>query len=228
MLTADSIPYSWRSAIGEELDKPYFHKLLDYIEDERANATILPPEDEVFQAFELTPFDQVKVVILGQDPYPTPGFAHGLAFSVKPEVRPIPRSLQNMYQELKDDLGASPPSHGNLTFWAQQGVLLLNAVLTVRERKPNAHKNKGWEKFTTAVLKALSERYRPIVFVFWGGYAQKLARLIDTDIHEIILGTHPSPLSARNGFFGSKPFSAINEKLRSFGHTPIDWELPEI
>jgi uracil-DNA glycosylase len=218
---------SWRHVLQEELEKPYFHRLVDAVEEERAAATIYPADDEVFQAFELTPFDQVKVVILGQDPYPSPGFAHGLAFSVKPGVS-IPRSLQNMYRELEDDVGAQPPGHGNLSHWASQGVLLLNTILTVRERKPGSHKKKGWETFTTAALKALSDGYRPLVFVLWGGHAKKYARMLDDDLHEVILGTHPSPLSARNGFFGSKPFSTINQALRSFGHTTIDWELPPI
>jgi uracil-DNA glycosylase len=165
------------------------------------------------------------VVILGQDPYHDDGQAHGLSFSVKPGIK-TPPSLVNMYKELESDLGLPRPSHGNLVRWAEQGVLMINAVLTVRAHKPNSHKSKGWEKFTTAVIKALSQREAPMIFVLWGGYAKKKAKLV-ADHHVVILGTHPSPLSARNGFFGSKPFSTINGHLQELGLEPIDWRLPE-
>ena len=225
MLVPEMLPRSWREVLSPELDKPYFHNLVDFVEDERQSHQIFPPEHEVFTAFQLTPLEDVKVVILGQDPYHDDGQAHGLAFSVRAGQK-LPRSLQNLFTELADDLGVPAPTTGDLSSWASQGVLLLNAVLTVRAHKPNSHKNKGWEKFTDAVMKTLSDGHRPIVFVLWGGYAHKKAKLIDDSHHAVILGTHPSPLSARNGFFGSKPFSEINQKLTDFGRTPIDWTLP--
>lgn len=220
-----TLPQSWRNAVGDELSKPYFKELDAFLAEERASGQVFPPEDEVFTALELTPFDAVKVVILGQDPYHDDGQAHGLSFSVKPGIK-TPPSLVNMYKELESDLGLPRPSHGNLVRWAEQGVLMINAVLTVRAHKPNSHKSKGWEKFTTAVIKALSEREAPMIFVLWGGFAQKKAKLV-ADHHVVILGTHPSPLSARNGFFGSKPFSTINGRLQELGLEPIDWRLPE-
>jgi uracil-DNA glycosylase len=220
-----TLPQSWRSAVGDELSKPYFKELDAFLAEERASGQVFPPEDEVFTALELTPFDAVKVVILGQDPYHDDGQAHGLSFSVKPGIK-TPPSLVNMYKELESDLGLPRPSHGNLVRWAEQGVLMINAVLTVRAHKPNSHKSKGWEKFTTAVIKALSQREAPMIFVLWGGYAKKKAKLV-ADHHVVILGTHPSPLSARNGFFGSKPFSTINGHLQELGLEPIDWRLPE-
>jgi len=220
-----TLPQGWRDAVGDELSKPYFKDLDAFLAEERTNEEVFPPEDEVFTALELTPFDDVKVVILGQDPYHDDGQAHGLSFSVKPGIK-TPPSLVNMYKELESDLGYPRPSHGNLVHWAQQGVLMINAVLTVRAHKPNSHKSKGWEKFTTAVIKALSQRRAPMIFVLWGGFAKKKAKLV-ADHHVVILGTHPSPLSARNGFFGSKPFSTINGHLDEFGLEPIDWRLPE-
>ncbi len=220
------LPPSWREAVGDELAKPYFTELASFLEQERAEGQVFPPEEEVFTALDLVAFDDAKVVILGQDPYHDDGQAHGLSFSVKPGIK-TPPSLVNMYKELESDLGYARPSHGNLVHWAAQGVLMLNAVLTVRAHKPNSHKGKGWEQFTTAIIKALSRRESPMVFVLWGGYAKKKAKLIDDQTHVIVQGTHPSPLSARNGFFGSKPFSTINHHLRDLGHTPIDWQLPE-
>ena len=220
-----TLPQSWRNAVGDELSKPYFKELDAFLAEERASGQVFPPEEEVFTALELTPFDAVKVVILGQDPYHDDGQAHGLSFSVKPGIK-TPPSLVNMYKELESDLGLPRPSHGNLVRWAEQGVLMINAVLTVRAHEPNSHKSKGWEKFTTAVIKALSRREAPMVFVLWGGFAKKKAKLV-ADHHVVILGTHPSPLSARNGFFGSKPFSTINGHLQELGLEPIDWRLPE-
>jgi uracil-DNA glycosylase len=218
------LPASWQ-ILGSELEQAYFTELEAFLVEERATQTILPPEDEVFAAFELTPLEEVKVFLLGQDPYPTPGHAHGLCFSVKPGVKP-PQSLKNIYKELNADLGCAIPEHGNLTAWAEQGVLMLNAVLTVRAGKANSHKNKGWEKFTDAVIRTVNEKPERVVFLLWGAFAQKKRRLIDEDRHAVIAGTHPSPLSAHNGFFGSKPFSAINAALEQGGREPIDWTVP--
>jgi len=221
------LPRAWSDLLGDELSKPYFRALRAFVADERSTEQIFPPEDEVFTAFELTPPDQVRVLLLGQDPYHDDDQAHGLCFSVKPGIKPPP-SLANMYKELKDDLGCAPPKHGYLVRWAEQGVLMLNAVLTVRAHQPNSHKDKGWEKFTDAVIKALSARAAPIVFVLWGGYAKKKAKLINAGRHIILEGAHPSPLSARSGFFGSRPYSTINRHLGALGHPPIDWCLPEL
>ncbi|HFE45065.1 MAG TPA: uracil-DNA glycosylase, partial [Nannocystis exedens] len=182
------LPRSWREAVGDELTKPYFTELESFLKKERAEGQVFPPEDEVFTALDLVPFDDAKVVILGQDPYHDDGQAHGLSFSVKPGIK-TPPSLVNMYKELESDLGYARPSHGNLVHWAEQGVLMLNAVLTVRAHKPNSHKSKGWEKFTTAIIKALSRRTSPMVFVLWGGYAKKKAKLIDDQRHVIVQGT---------------------------------------
>ncbi|APR75328.1 Uracil-DNA glycosylase, family 1 [Minicystis rosea] len=221
------IPESWREALADEVKKPYFAELERFIAEERASADIFPPQDEIFNALELTPFADVKVVLLGQDPYHDDGQAHGLCFSVRPPVPPPP-SLVNMFKELQSDVGFRTPNHGSLVRWAEQGVLLLNAVLTVRAHTPNSHKNRGWETFTDAVLRKVSERSDPVVFVLWGAYAQKKAKLIDTSRHTVLSSAHPSPLSARNGFFGSKPFSSINEALSRKGKAPIDWQLPNV
>jgi uracil-DNA glycosylase len=221
------LPSSWQAAVGEELDKPYFHKLQEFVEEERRKYTVYPPRDEVFSAMKLSPYDEVNVFILGQNPYHGENQAHGLAFSVRPGVRPPP-SLVNIFKELKHDLGCKIPNNGYLVPWAEQGVLLLNAVLTVRAHEPNSHKNKGWEKFTDAVIRKVGEKDSPVVFLLWGGYAQKKVNLIDTDKHVILKSAHPSPLSAKNGFFGSKPFSAANEALRRFGKPEIDWQIPDI
>jgi uracil-DNA glycosylase len=221
------LPSSWQAAIGEEFEKPYFHKLQEFVEEEREKYTVYPPRDEVYSALKLTPYDQVNVFLLGQDPYHGPNQAHGLAFSVQPGVRPPP-SLVNIFKELKHDLGCRIPNNGYLVPWAEQGVLLLNAVLTVRARQPNSHKNKGWEKFTDAVIHKVGENDSPVVFQLWGGYAQKKIKLINTDKHVILQSAHPSPLSAKNGFFGSKPFSKANKALREFGKPEIDWQIPDI
>jgi uracil-DNA glycosylase len=216
---------SWQARVGAELDKPYFHKLRAFVDDERRHATVYPPEDEVFTALERTPYEKVKVMILGQDPYHGPGQAHGLAFSVRPGVRPPP-SLVNIFKELRDEMGCPVPNHGCLFSWADQGVLLLNAVLTVRDGEPNSHKGKGWEKFTDAVIRALAEREDPVVFVLWGGYAAKKEALIGAP-HFIHKSAHPSPLSARRGFFGSTPFTIINRELEHAGKKPVDWCIPD-
>jgi uracil-DNA glycosylase len=221
------LPSSWQAVIGGEFDKPYFHKLQAFVDEEREKYTVYPPRDEVYSALKLTPFDRVNVFLLGQDPYHGEGQAHGLAFSVRPVVRPPP-SLVNIFKELKHDLGCKIPNNGYLVPWAEQGVLLLNAVLTVRAHEPNSHKSKGWEKFTDAVIRQVGEKDSPVVFLLWGGYAQKKVNLIDTDKHVILKAAHPSPLSAKNGFFGSKPFSAANAALRKFGKPEIDWQIPDI
>jgi uracil-DNA glycosylase len=221
------LPAAWQPVVGEELTKPYFQKLEQFLAEERRTCTIFPPRDQIFSALELTPYDKVKVLLLGQDPYHDDGQAHGLCFSVQPGVKPPP-SLVNIFKELHDDIGCKVPNNGYLVPWAKQGILLLNAVLTVRAHSPNSHKNKGWEKFTDAVIRKVSDKHDPVVFVLWGGYAQKKVPLIDTSRHTIVQSAHPSPLSARSGFFGSKPFSKINAALTASGKAPIDWRLPDI
>jgi uracil-DNA glycosylase len=213
---------AWVEVLADAMDAPSFGQVLDFVEQERQRHTIYPPPQEVFSAFDLTPFEEVKVLVLGQDPYHGAGQAHGLSFSVKPGIK-LPPSLKNIYKELESDLGASAPGHGHLVGWARQGVMMLNAVLTVREKKPNSHKNQGWETFTDAVISTLSREKDHVVFLLWGGYAKKKAQLIDHSKHTIITSAHPSPLSARNGFFGSKPFSRINEALRGHQQKEIDW-----
>ncbi|WP_342567533.1 uracil-DNA glycosylase [Psychrobacillus sp. FSL K6-4046] len=215
---------NWKELLGAEWDKPYFKELQSFLDQEFAEHTIYPPREEVGSAFRSTPYDAVKVVILGQDPYHGPGQAHGLSFSVKPGVK-IPPSLRNMFKELEDDLGCPIPSHGYLEKWAKQGVLLLNTVLTVRAGEANSHKGMGWERFTDTVIQKLSEREKPIIFVLWGKPAQAKLKLIDTTKHYIIQSTHPSPLSAHRGFLGSRPYSQINEQLVSMNEKPIDFCL---
>ncbi len=218
------LPPSWQSKIGAELTAPYFQELSELLREERAKHEVFPPEDEVFTAFELAPFDRVKVVLLGQDPYHDVGQAHGLCFSVKRGVKPPP-SLMNMFRELKADLGIPIAGHGFLEAWAKQGVLMLNAVLTVRAHQANSHKDRGWERFTDAVIRAVNSRPDPVVFALWGGYAQKKGKIVDEKRHVVLKGAHPSPLSVKQ-FMGSKPFSAINAALEKHGKTPIDWRLP--
>jgi uracil-DNA glycosylase len=220
------IPASWAPVLAAETEQPYFADLEAFLKTERAERQVFPPEDEVFAALEATPYEDVKVVLIGQDPYHDDGQAHGMCFSVRPGVR-IPPSLRTMYKELESDLGVAPVKHGYLKAWADQGVLLLNTVLTVRAHEPASHKDRGWEKFTDAVIKDVSAREKPVVFVLWGAHAKKKAKLIDASRHAIVQGAHPSPLSAKL-FFGSKPFSAVNEALAGFGQEPIDWQLPEI
>jgi uracil-DNA glycosylase len=222
-----NLPASWQRVVGDELDKPYFRKLREFLDEERHTHTVFPPENQVFSALELTPYEKVNVLLLGQDPYHDEGQAHGLCFSVRPGVPPPP-SLVNIFKELQSDVGCDVPNNGYLVPWAKQGMLLLNAVLTVRAHEANSHKNKGWEKFTDAIIRSVSDKDDRVVFVLWGGYAQKKINLIDTNKHTIIQSAHPSPLSARNGFFGSKPFSAINEALREAGKPEIDWQIPDI
>jgi uracil-DNA glycosylase len=214
---------SWKEALGAEFRKLYFVQLADLVEKERKARSIFPTSGEVFRAFEL-PLPAVRVVILGQDPYHGPGQAHGLAFSVKPGVA-IPPSLANIYRELQADVGTELPGHGNLGRWVEQGVFLLNSVLTVRSHEAGSHRNMGWETFTDAVIKVLSDRESPLVFILWGAYARAKVALLDTLKHTVIESAHPSPMSARNGFFGSKPFSRTNEALAKAGLPPIDWQL---
>ena len=222
-----NIPESWRAHLNGELNKPYFQKLSQFVDEERQRSTVFPPEDEVFSALQLTPYENVNVLLLGQDPYHDNNQAHGLCFSVRPGIK-TPPSLVNMYKELREDVGVRIPNNGYLVPWAKQGILMLNAVLTVRAHTPNSHKNQGWEKFTDAVITAVNEKRDPVVFVLWGGYAQKKINLIDTTRHTVIQAAHPSPLSARSGFFGSRPFSTINTALRTHGKPEIDWELPDL
>lgn len=218
------LPPSWQPILGGELEKPYFEELRRFVEEERRSHTIYPPSGQEFSALEATPYESVKVFILGQDPYFGPNQAHGMAFSVKSGVKPPP-SLQNIFTELKNELGVPISKDGHLMPWAKQGVLLLNAVLTVRRGEPNSHKGKGWEKFTDAVIRAVSAKEERVVFVLWGAYAQKKEKLIDTTRHTVLKSAHPSPLSAHNGFWGSKPFSQINQILEKEGKQPIDWDL---
>jgi uracil-DNA glycosylase len=218
------LPASWQGALAEETAKPYFAKLTEFVAAQRAEHQVFPPAGEVFSALESTPYDKVEVLLLGQDPYHDDNQAHGMCFSVKRGVR-VPPSLRNVYKELDADLGIPAPDHGNLQAWADQGVLLLNAVLTVRAHEPNSHKGKGWEQFTDAVIRAVNDREKPAVFVLWGNYAKKKLPLIDTTRHIVVQGAHPSPLSAKL-FLGSKPFSQIDQALADLGLAPIDWRLP--
>ncbi|APE26104.1 MULTISPECIES: uracil-DNA glycosylase [Streptomyces] len=220
------LPESWRDVLGGELAKPYFAELAEFVEGERTRGPVFPPKDEVFAALDATPYDKVKVLILGQDPYHGEGQGHGLCFSVRPGVK-TPPSLRNIYKEMQAELGHPIPDNGYLMPWAQQGVLLLNAVLTVRSGEANSHKSKGWEKFTDAVITAVASRPDPAVFVLWGNYAQKKLPLIDEERHVVVKGAHPSPLSAKK-FFGSNPFTQINAAVAAQGHEPIDWRIPDL
>lgn len=213
----------WEPIIGEEFEKDYFKKLEHILDEEYGSYTVYPKKEHVYAALEYTPYEKVKVVILGQDPYHGPEQAHGLSFSVLPGV-PTPPSLKNIFKELQNDLGLSIPSNGYLKKWADEGVLLLNTVLTVREGEAHSHKKIGWETFTDAVIKKLSEREQPIVFVLWGKPAQEKKRFIATH-HYVVEAPHPSPLSAHRGFFGSRPFSKVNEWLKTNGQSEIDWEI---
>jgi uracil-DNA glycosylase len=218
---------SWKEALAGEFASPYMAQLKDFLKAEReVGKWIFPKGSEYFRALDLTPLDKVKVVILGQDPYHGDGQAHGLCFSVQPGVRPPP-SLVNIYKEMASDLGIAPPRHGFLESWAKQGVLLLNSVLTVERGQAASHQGQGWEKFTDAVIRQVNELPHPVVFILWGSYAQKKAAFVDAKRHLVIKSPHPSPLSAHNGFFGSKPFSKANAFLRDHEMTEIDWRLPE-
>jgi uracil-DNA glycosylase len=221
----DRLPADWKKVLKEVLDSPEFAELEAFVAEERREETVFPSEEDLFSAFRLTPYEKVKVLLLGQDPYHGPGQAHGLAFSVQPGVKPPP-SLVNIFKELQSDVGAPKPKDGSLVPWAKQGVLLLNAVLTVRQGEANSHARHGWEHFTDAVIQKVSDKPERVVFILWGAYAQKKKPLIDTSKHFILEAQHPSPLSAKKGFFGSKPFTRTNEALEERGREPIDWTLP--
>ena len=222
-----SAPKTWESIINDEREKEYFQSVLTFVEQQRnSGKTIYPPQEQVFSAFDMTPFESVRVVILGQDPYHGANQAHGLAFSVLPGVK-IPPSLRNMYKELAQDIeGFEIPSHGYLDAWASQGVLMLNTVLTVEEAKAHSHAKCGWEIFTDTIIAELNQRSEPIIFLLWGAHAQKKGQAIDADKHHVLVAPHPSPLSARRGFFGCQHFSMTNELLSSINQEPIDWTLP--
>ncbi|MEM8925414.1 MAG: uracil-DNA glycosylase [Actinomycetota bacterium] len=217
----------WNPVLREEFAKPYWNELQTFVHEERSRHQVFPPHDEVFAALHLTPYAEVKVLLLGQDPYHGPGQAHGLCFSVKPPVAPPP-SLQNIFAEMGTDLGIDPPDHGSLQHWATQGVLLLNATLTVRAHKAGSHQKKGWETFTDRVIQAVNDKQDTVVFILWGSYARRKKELIDTGRHHVIESPHPSPLSAHRGFFGSRPFSRTNEALTAAGRQPVDWTIPAL
>lgn len=221
-----AFPNDWQAILAEEIEKTYFTKLCQFVEHEYSTQAIYPPMNDIMNAFYTTAYQDVKVVILGQDPYHGPNQAHGLSFSVMPGI-PHPPSLRNMLKELQDDLGCPIPLDGTLTKWAQQGVMLLNTVLTVREGEANSHKEQGWEQFTDAVIDKLASRDKPVIFVLWGRPAQRKKQLIGqySTQHIILEAPHPSPLSAYRGFFGSKPYSKINAQLEEWGEQPIDWFL---
>jgi uracil-DNA glycosylase len=220
-----NIDESWQPYLEAEFEKPYIQELQDFLKKEKkAGKKIYPDQDKVFEAFRLTPFNEVKVVILGQDPYHGAGQAHGLCFSVQKEMK-IPPSLVNIFKELKIDLGIEPPLHGNLANWALQGVLMLNTVLTVEDSKAGSHHQKGWEKFTDKVIEVINMEKDHVVFILWGSPAQKKAAKVDPKKHLILKSVHPSPLSVYRGFSGSKPFSQVNAYLKSHRRSEIDWQL---
>ncbi len=222
------LPSSWKKAVGDEFSKPYMRDIKFFLVDEsRKGKTIFPSGREIFSAFKLTPLEQVKIVIIGQDPYHGMGQAHGLCFSVKPDIK-IPPSLQNIYKEMQSDLCITQPSHGFLEHWARQGVLLLNAVLTVEMSKAGSHQKIGWQEFTDSAIAAVNERREHVVFLLWGSYAQKKEAMIDQSKHLVLKAPHPSPLSAHRGFFGCRHFSKANEYLIRNGEEPVDWQLPEL
>ncbi|MDT0123951.1 uracil-DNA glycosylase [Paenibacillus sp. RRE4] len=216
----------WDEVLQQETEAEYFNNIRYALAAEYKTQTVYPPKEDLFSALKLTPYHRVKAVIIGQDPYHGAGQAHGLSFSVRPGVR-VPPSLKNIYKELQADLGVPVPKHGSLIHWAEQGVLLLNAVLTVRESQPNSHQALGWQTFTDAVIRELNERNEPMVYMLWGSHAQKKGAFINRDKHLVLESTHPSPLAAHRGFLGSRPFSKANEFLVSKGIKPIDWTIPE-
>ncbi len=215
----------WNPLLRDQFEEPYWRELQSFVRDERGRHTVYPPHDEVFSALHLTPYAEVKVLILGQDPYHGPGQAHGLCFSVRPGVE-IPPSLVNIFTELEDDLGCPRPGHGNLEHWARQGVLLLNTTLTVRARQAASHQRKGWETFTDRVIEVVNAKPERVVFVLWGAAARRKRGFVDTTRHAVIESPHPSPLSAHKGFFGTKPFSRANAALVEAGREPVDWCIP--
>lgn len=222
------IQNDWLDAIGGEFRKPYYKELYQFVKEEYHTHVIYPPSDDIFNAFHLTPLSEVKVMILGQDPYHNAHQAHGLCFSVLPDQKEIPPSLQNIYKELHDDCGCYIPNNGYLEKWARQGVLMLNTVLTVRAHQANSHQGRGWEKFTDAIIEAVNAQDRPIVYLLWGSPAQRKIPMLTNPKHLILKAPHPSPLSAYRGFFGCRHFSQTNDFLVSHGLTPIDWQIENI
>ena len=220
-----AIAGEWLKVLSPEFKKPYYRQLYNTVKAAYESGPVYPPPQDLYSAFELTPFDKVKVVILGQDPYHGTGQAHGLSFSVRPGVA-VPPSLANIYKEIRDDLGIDPPDHGCLTSWAEQGVLLLNTVLTVQAHKPNSHKGIGWEEFTDVVIRALNKEDRPIVFMLWGRNAGAKKDMLDNPKHLVLTAPHPSPYSAYSGFFGCRHFSKANAFLKENGSEEIDWRIP--
>jgi uracil-DNA glycosylase len=223
MKLIDAIPDDWKKLLKTEIESDWFGDLQSFLDEEWRNETVYPPAEKIFKALSLTPLSEVKILILGQDPYHGGGQAHGLCFSV-PEGIKIPPSLRNIYKEMRTDLNINPSDSGCLESWAEQGVLMLNTVLTVRSGEAQSHQKKGWEKFTDAVIKQVSDKAKASVFVLWGGSAQKKVPLIDEKRHQVICGVHPSPLSASRGFMGSRPFSKINEALKSLDREPMIWD----
>ncbi len=222
-----AISNDWLPAVGSEFKKPYYKELYEFVRQEYARTQVFPPADDIFNALHLTPLQEVKVMILGQDPYHNVNQAHGLCFSVKPEVE-IPPSLENIYKELQEDLGCYIPNNGYLVKWARQGVLMLNTVLTVRAHAANSHQGKGWEQFTDAIIRAVNEQERPIVYLLWGKPAQSKIPMLNNPRHLILKAPHPSPLSAYRGFFGCRHFSQANAFLESHGVAPIDWQIENV
>ena len=222
-----AIDNDWLPAISEEFKKPYYMQLYQFVKEEYSKTVVFPPSDEIFSALHLTPLSKVKVVIIGQDPYHNVGQAHGLCFSVRPEVD-IPPSLVNIYKELQSDCGCRIPNNGYLVKWAEQGVLLLNTVLTVRAHQANSHQGKGWEQFTDAIIRAVNDQNRPIVYLLWGRPAQSKMSMLNNPKHKVLTAPHPSPLSAHRGFFGCRHFSQANAFLQENGLEPIDWQIEDV
>lgn len=223
-----AIANDWLPSIEGEFRKPYYKELYQFVKEEYSKHVVYPPSDDIFNALHLTPLKEVKVLILGQDPYINEHEAHGLCFSVLPEQKKLPPSLQNIYKELHEDLGCEIPNNGYLKKWAEQGVLLLNTVLTVRAHESNSHKGKGWENFTDAIIRAVNEQDRPIVYMLWGSHAQQKIPMLNNPKHLILKAPHPSPLSAHRGFFGCRHFSQANEFLEKNGIEPIDWQIENV
>lgn len=221
------ITNDWLDALSDEFQKEYYRKLYQFVKEEYSKTVVYPPVEDIFNALHYTPLSKVKVLVLGQDPYHNENQAHGLSFSVLPSQPEIPPSLQNIYKELHDDLGCDIPNHGYLKKWADQGVLMLNTVLTVRAHQPNSHQKHGWEEFTDAIIRALNKQDRPIVYLLWGKPAQTKIKMLDNPKHLILTAPHPSPLSAYRGFFGCRHFSQTNDFLEKNGITPIDWQIEE-
>lgn len=223
-----SIPQGWKLLLSAETRKPYYRELDAFLEKELAGGQmILPAREDIFNALAATSYDQVRVLLVGQDPYPTPGHAHGLCFSVQPTVRPLPQSLRNVYRELRDDVGCQVPNNGYLESWARQGVLLLNTVLTVRAGQANSHQGRGWEPFTDRIIELVAAKQTRVVFVLWGRQAQKKHELITQSHHTVVATAHPSPLSVRK-FYGCRCFSQINRDLAEAGMAPVDWQIPDV